>query len=155
MKVLIVPLFVIFFTISGKAQTVVSKDTSCSFLKNLRFKHGVDTIVVKGTLSALVQLAPFTTYEENFLKRRRVNIHKIGSEIEFQPENCTKAVLAPLMVFADKERFINSDNNGISIYVTCVVFEGYLGYTNHSPYVLVIKVAPQKPIAPHSPAGLP
>ena len=42
MKVLIVSLFVILFSITAKAQKVVGKDTSCSFLKNLKFKHGVD-----------------------------------------------------------------------------------------------------------------
>ena len=53
---------------------------------------------------------------------------------------------APLMDFDDKEHLFDGDNLGISIIVTCVVFEGYLGYTDHSSYVLVIKVVPKKPI---------
>ena len=50
------------------------------------------------------------------------------------------------MDFDDKEHLFDGDNLGISIIVTCVVFEGYLGYTDHSSYVLVIKVVPKKPI---------
>ena len=68
MRTLIILLFVICLSINVKAQTAISKDTSCSFLKNLNFKNDSDTLVIKGILVDLIQLAPFTTYDERFLK---------------------------------------------------------------------------------------
>jgi hypothetical protein len=118
MKILIVLLFIGCFAINCKAQTLTSQDTSCSFLKNLKFKHGVDTLVFNAVYLDLVEPGPFTTYEESFLKKRRVNLHKIGAELYFQPENCTKEFSASLMVFADKEDFLDGENLGKYMYNT-------------------------------------
>jgi hypothetical protein len=138
MKILIITLFFAGLTSIAGAQTTIGKDTSCSFLKNLKFKNGADTLVIRGTMVASIQLAPFTTYEESFLKKRGIDIKKIGTSIEFKPEHCTKNWVLPLMVHAGLGDLLNH-SEGKTITITCLVFNGYSGYKDHSPYVLVIK----------------
>ena len=143
MKILAIILFFASLALPGRAQTTIARDTSCSFLKNLRYKNGVDTVVISGTVVASVRLPPFSMYEERFLRKRGVDINKIGSSIEFRPGNCSGSFLMPLMVHADKGNFLDH-YNGKRIKLTCVVFQGYAGNKDHSPYVLVLRAVPEK-----------
>jgi hypothetical protein len=146
-KTLLTALVPIFFLMNANAQPVVKRDTACNFLKHLKFKKGVDTLVFKATYLSLFLLGPFTTYDERFFKKHKIDIHRFSnSELEFQPQDCSKSFSAPLMNFKDTAGLLNADNLGISVIITCVVFEGYAGYLDHSPLVLVIKAVPKKPI---------
>jgi hypothetical protein len=53
MKRLIFILFSIGLTVNSNAQTGVKNNTSCDFLRNLKFIHGLDTITAKATFNDL------------------------------------------------------------------------------------------------------
>jgi hypothetical protein len=145
MKILIALLFITSFSINAKAQTAVKQDTSCSFLKNLRFKNGVDTIVIKATYLDLVQLPPPLVSMEGFYRKQ-----KLSGQIHFKPENCSTEYIVPLKMFRDRDGLLTGGNLGLSVRLTCVVFKKYLHVYGNVPFFIVIKAVPEKPVGSKS-----
>ena len=89
MKSLIIALFIVGYSLNTIAQTTIQKNTNCSFFKNLKFKNGRDTIVVKAILYDYFKAPP------KLLKiNPSIYKYKFDSYISFQPENCLKNILS-------------------------------------------------------------
>ncbi|WP_426668585.1 hypothetical protein ACPPVU_20420 [Mucilaginibacter sp. McL0603] len=140
MRWLIVILCSVGFSYGITAQTNPTRQTQCDFLKNIKFRSGKDTIVIKAILHDIIEAPPrLITLKKS---PRSIYKYKFGSEIVFQPENCTKKYSAPLLDAAYDNHFLNSANLGITVYLTCVVFNEYFD-NNGMPDLIVINVAPK------------
>jgi hypothetical protein len=117
------------------------KDT-CSFLKNLKFKNGRDTNTIKATYIDLLQAPP-----ELIVKQRpKIYQYKIGSYLNFQPENCGLQFAIPLLAgkWVDSDNILNEHKLGAIIKLTIVVFnESFLN--KNEPDCLIIKVTSARP----------
>ncbi|MBS1525620.1 MAG: hypothetical protein JST19_08220 [Bacteroidetes bacterium] len=124
----------------------VSAQSQCDFLKNLKFKNGRDTIIVKAVLRDFLLAPPRTLFK----KPPAIYKYKFDSNILFQPENCDRNYEMPVISsrWVDPENILNSDNLGLTVYLTCVVFNES-ALTRGQPDCLVIKIksAIQSPIA--------
>jgi hypothetical protein len=128
----------IVLAVTGLNALAQPANDSCNFLKNLKFKNGRDTIVIKAVLRACLEAPP-----RLLNKHPSIYDYKFDSYIDFQPENCSKEYDEPLLNSAViKAQFLNGENLGITIYLTCVVFNEHSSYTNGDPDCLVIKVVP-------------
>jgi hypothetical protein len=122
MKRLIILLFAIGCSINGLAQAPASRDTSCDFLKNVKFKNGSDTVVVRATYWSITKISPGLIEIVKKLYKGVIRHNTFSSQIVFYPENCSRTYQGPIVDY--DPRMLNS-NAGITIYVTCVAFEGY------------------------------
>jgi hypothetical protein len=141
MKSLIIALLIVGYSLNTIAQTIIQKDTTCSFLKNIKFKNGTDTVIIKATLVDITPAPPPIIDLKN--PGRRINKYKFNSELWFQPENCTEKYYAPLKDSAYDETILNASGLGKIIYVTCVVFKEKT-YRQGWPDFMAIKVAAKK-----------
>jgi len=122
----------------------VSAQSQCDFLKDLKFRNGRDTIVVKAVLRDFLLAPP------RLMLKRPPGIYKyrFGSNILFQPENCSKEYQKPVLSArsVDKENILNGDNLGITIYLTLVVFDESV--LNKGEYdCLIIQISRSKPVS--------
>lgn len=129
----------------GLGVSAQSKTDSCSFLKNLKFKNGRDTIVVKAILRDFILAPPRLLLK----KAPSIYKYKFRSYLLFQPENYGRTYDTPIISSksVDPNNILNGDNLGLTVFVTCVVFnESTLA--KGLPDCLVIKVKPaiQTPI---------
>jgi hypothetical protein len=140
MRWLIVILCSIGLHYSLTAQTNPTRQTQCDFLKNIKFRNGKDTIVIKAILHDIIEAPPrVITLKKS---SRSIYKYKFGSKIVFQPENCTKKYSAPLLDAEYDNHLLNSDNLGITVYLTCVVFNEYFD-NNGMPDLIVINIVPK------------
>jgi hypothetical protein len=143
-KILLILLVVIGYASNASAQTSVTADTSCSFLKNIKFKNGVDTVVVKVLFRAYTEGS-----DEPRLKiladKKELSYGEYVSEdfgsnaFSFIPVNCTSRYDGTLSrkiydkTFIRKTKDLNAylkevfDVDTLKhdevIYLTCLVFE--------------------------------
>jgi hypothetical protein len=143
MRLIFIGVLSIFISASSIAQTT---SNACSLFKKLKFKNGRDTIVVKAILYGNVQAPPKLL---NVLPS--IYKYKFDGYVEFQPENCLQKYNEPILNSAAvKTQFLNGNNTGLTVYVTCVVFNEHFLHTNGDPDCLVIKITP----AIHSPIAI-
>ncbi|MBS1531912.1 MAG: hypothetical protein JSU01_16535 [Bacteroidetes bacterium] len=111
---------------SGMSAFAQSTMDNCNLFKNIRFKNGRDTIVVKAILRDFLQAPPRVIMKSGH--RPAIYKYQFSDYIAFQPENCDKKYMVPLLYSAAiKEPFTNDTKLGITIYATCIVFnEDYL-----------------------------
>jgi hypothetical protein len=126
---------------SGLFASAQSATDTCSFLKNLTFNNGRDTIIVKAVLLDYLQAPPRLITK----KPPRIYRYKFTSDVSFQPENCAKKYKKPVLSnVSDKEGIFEGDNLGTTIYLTCLVFnESFLN--KNEPDCLVIGISKKKP----------
>ena len=96
MKSLVIILTVILYSDHVRAQNAVVQDTSCTFLKNLTFKNGVDTVEVKAVYQDFLKGSDYQILKA--LDREKKIIYKEygvdTGEVEnsrslyFKPVNC-------------------------------------------------------------------
>jgi hypothetical protein len=113
-------------TIPGFSTLAQSKGDTCSFLKNLKFKNGRDTVVVKAVLRDFLQAPPRIIPKNG--RHPAIYKYRFSDYIAFQPDDCSKKYMMPILYStAAKDPFTNNTQFGITIYVTCIVFdENYL-----------------------------
>jgi hypothetical protein len=137
-------LFIVMFIASAFSALAQSAADNCDFLKNLKFKNGRDTIVIKATLRDFLEAPP------RIVRKSRsspvIYKYKFSDNIAFQPENCDLKYVMPLLYSAAvKEPFTANTKLGITVYLTCIVFnEFYLN--DDQPDCLVIRVSRKKPV---------
>ncbi len=137
MKSLIISLLIVGYSLNTITQATIQKDNNCSFFKNLKFKDGRDTIVVKAILYDYLQAPPkLSNIKPSIYK------YKFDSYIAFQPENCLKKYSEPILNAADPGKLLNGDNLGLTVYLTCVIFNEHFLNSNGDPDCLVIKITP-------------
>jgi len=143
MRSIFIGLLFVFTGISSIAQT---KAKSCDLFKNLQLKNGRDTVVVKAIFYSNVQAPPKLLNIQSSIYK-----YKFDSFIEFQPENCLKKYNEPLLNSVGvKDQLLNGNNTGLTVYLTCVVFNEHFLHTNGDLDCLVIKITP----AIHSPIAI-
>jgi len=127
---------IIMLTVLGLSSFAQSQ---CDFLKNLKFRNGRDTIMVKAILDAMVQAPPPIIYKG---KKPSIYKYKSYSQISFKPENCSEIFTIPISSKADADYLYKS--NGETIYLTCIAFNEHI--TNmRDPDCIVIRVSLKKP----------
>src|SRR5579863_320690 len=101
-------LFIGILLLVSRTSTLAQSTTdTCNFLKNMKFKNGRDTLVVKAILYD-VHMAP-----PRLLTKKHPTIYryKFGSEIAFNPVNCAKEYSEPLLDKAWDEKILKGSNN--------------------------------------------
>jgi hypothetical protein len=137
MKKLTILLFAIGCSISALAQTPTRQDTSCDFFKNVKFKNGSDTLVVKAVFQSVTRIPEGFIEIVKKLYKGVFQRNTFSSQIVFYPENCSRTYQGPIIDY--DPRMLNS-NAGITIYETCVAFEGYM-YDKDTPFFIVTNVS--------------
>ena len=110
----------------------------CSFLENLHFKKGTDTVVVKATILELGKMSD----RENLWDLEKIGKLKtkdFGYAIHFQPVNCAKAFyissrdtsIVALSLF-------NPRTIGQQYLLTCVIYQDYKLFDY--PFFIIEKV---------------
>jgi len=152
MKKIIVILFVIGFSFNATAQTTSMQDTTCSFLKNLTFKIGIDTIEVKATYDAFLEGSD-QTFLTILADKKKLDFgeymsHDESNSINFTPIGCLQSYQGTLSRKIYDKTFVRKTRNigefmkeivdidkmklGQVVYVKCIVFEDkdvfYNGY---------------------------
>jgi len=131
-------LVIIVFVASSLSALAQSATNRCDFLKNLKFNTGRDTIIIKATLLDFFLAPP------RLIKQKQPSIYKykFNSYIQFQPENSVKQYGEPFLhIGSDKENVLSGDNLGITVYLTCVVFNES-SLKKGEPDCLIIKITP-------------
>lgn len=143
---LIITILFLGFSISAIAQTTVKNDTSCSFLKNIKFKNGVDTVVVKVTFVDINPLSSLGRLDE--LKENGVDKSKFIYQLVFKPENCSKEYIGASSA-GNINRILKQNpfplSLTVTLYITCVAFNKYNYDNDGTPYFVVIKITTKKP----------
>jgi len=144
-------LIVIFFGISFSLNTIphvaIGQDTLCNFLNNIKYKNGVDTVVIKASYLGVTKISGNingTDFVNKLIKLHKGVIirNTFQSQIEFHSENCSEIYDGPLKYLDHNTLSLIS---GMTVYLTCIAFEGYK-YDNYAtPYFIVINVRRQKP----------
>jgi hypothetical protein len=119
-----------------------SAQSQCGFLKNLKFKNGRDTVVVKAILRDFLEAPPRIITKEGYSPA--IYKYRFSDYIAFQPESCSKKYMMPLLYSAAaRDPFTAHPQPGITIYLTCIVFdENYLRDQQYD--CLVIRVSRTK-----------
>jgi hypothetical protein len=142
---LISAILLISFSINVNAQSLVN-DSNCNFLKNVRFKNGIDTLVIKACFKDINPL-PSSGYLDE-LKEYGINKNKFNYQLVFEPENCSKEYIGPSSA-SNVNKILRKNPYPLfltlTVYVTCVVFEKYSYDNEGAPYFVVIKIATKKP----------
>jgi len=160
-SILFLPVYLFCFSMIGLAQIKVANNKACNFLRNLPFKNGTYTVIVKATFKGLFRSPDYITLKD-LEKAKKLKYKEFGvdtgeventSSISFVPERCTHLYSGPLI----RKTFYTSSNNtfkldlntlaeGKVIYLTCVVFEDRkYRYADGTPFFVVINVFTEKP----------
>jgi hypothetical protein len=159
MKKIIFTFFVISLSFNARAQGTAIQDTLCSFLKNLKFKNGVDTIEVKATLDDYHRgsdepVLKILGDEKKLLYSEYTNQKHGSSSLSFRPVNCQESYDATLSRKIYDKTFTRITNNigayikdivdmdnlkiGQVIYLKCIVFEENRFRDNYGTYFFTI-----------------
>jgi hypothetical protein len=134
---------IVFLTIStnAMAQSPAIRDTDCNFFKDLKFKNGLDTLMVKTTYLEAAKMIPISRRFETLDEERKIKSKAFTYQLGIQPEGCSKIYYGPSSYNGN----INNIRVGTVVYVTCIVFErrdlAYQGV----PFFVIIDVSVKKP----------
>lgn len=159
MKKLILIPFILLVILNASARIRQTQDTSCVFLRNLKFKKGVDTIKIKAAYYDFHRSADEPTLKILNKKERLsfndyVNSQIGASSISFTLEYCNKLYEGTLIrriydkAFVRKTKDIglymkdiidmNNLKSGQVIYLKCLVFEDEALKDNSGLYFFTI-----------------
>ena len=143
MKKIIFFLMITGLSVNAIAQKSIPGDTTCSFLKNLIFKNGVDTIVVKVTYNAIIRGSD-GTFLKLLADNKQLQFNEYVDDYEsialyFIPESCKKIYQGTLSRKIYDKTFVRKTYNigeymkeiidtdsfkiGQVMYLKCIVFE--------------------------------
>jgi hypothetical protein len=135
----LVILFCLFFLSKVQAQIPALSIKGCQVFKNLQYKNGRDTVVIKATFREIDKFAGNDRLNE-LIKLKSVGADDFDYQIGFIPENCSETYFAPA-----KEKRINSMLKSLKsdpeIYLTCVVFEKHEWEYQGVPFFVIIKAS--------------
>jgi hypothetical protein len=127
MKIYIIAILVL-FSLKASAQDITRARDNCDFLKNIHFINGVDTIVLKAHYLSVFSQGPELILKD-LEKKKMINAKSLDHTIGFQVVNCPKEFMAAYS-FKNKAAMdlMEKKPEGTTIYLTCIVFEGYYNY---------------------------
>ena len=138
----IILLLAISFSLNAMAQGR-NQDNECTFFKNISFKNGKHTIVIKATYHTITKLWPATPQLEALDKERRANKDEFTYAIYFKPDNCSKEYSGPCSYKGAIN--LSKMEDGTSFYVTCLVFRKYEFNPDGTPFFLVTQITLKQP----------
>jgi len=136
-------LFYLVFLGKVQAQIPALSVKDCQIFKNLQYKNGRDTVVIKAAFKDIAKFAGNDRLNE-LIKLKSVGADDFDYQMGFIPENCNETYYAPA-----KEKRINSMLKGLKsdpeIYLTCVVFEKREWEYQGVPFFVIIKASANNP----------
>jgi hypothetical protein len=139
----ILTIFSLCFSINAIAQIEPSEDYNCSFLKNLKFKNGVDTIMVKAVFKDAAEMVKGGSIFKTLDNEKKLKSKQFTYQIGFQPEGCLKIYYGPSNV--KNPQLINApDIIGKTVYIKCIAFEKREWEDRGIPFFVVIDVTIKK-----------
>ena len=138
-----------------KAQNLIERNENCDFLKNLTFKNGRDTIVIKATYEEFIEGSP-DPFLDDLGKNHQLKYNEFGvlppkkgeemgdsgSNMGLIPENCSELYYAVLSRKISYKGF--PQKMGTPVYITCVVFNNPKYVYRGLPYFVIINVKVRK-----------
>ncbi|HWD87924.1 MAG TPA: hypothetical protein VG367_07350 [Mucilaginibacter sp.] len=114
--------------VASAIQTPIVIPNRCTFLSNLHFKNGADTIVIKAMFHAVykpgIGLIVSDLGKSNLLKTNEYNYG-----IAFQVPGCDEKLVAPYhFKTATEKNLLEKQPEDTPIYLTCVAFQKYYSY---------------------------
>jgi hypothetical protein len=133
---------IVFLNIStnAMAKSPAIRDTSCNFLKKLKFKNGLDTLVVKTTYLEVANMIPISQRFETLDKEAKIKSKAFTYQLGIQPEGCSKIYYGPCSYKGN----INNVRSGTVFYVTCIAFERHDLEYKGVPFFVIIDVSVRK-----------
>lgn len=138
----LIVLFILSFSVGAFAQVKKAESSDCDLLKNLKFKNGTDTIVIKAVYSGLDELLGNEPIFNTLRKEGKAKKNSFNSQVTFKPINCEQEYIVP-----DASNAISAlklSNIGKQLYFTCVVFDRKDWYYKDTPFFMIIKVHTEK-----------
>ena len=157
MKKVIFHLIIVGLSVNAVAQKSIPRDTTFSFLKNLTFKNGVDTIEVKVTFDAILRGSD-GTFLKLLADKKQVEFNEYVYDYEsialnFTPEGCNRLYQGTLSRKIYDKTYVRKSNNigeymkeiidmnslkiGQVMYLKCVVFEDQVVYYHEYFFTIV------------------
>ena len=110
----------------------------CSFLENLHFKKGTDTVVIKATILELSKM-PDSEILNDLEKKGKLKAKDFGYAIYFQPVNCAKAFgISSRDTSVVALSLFNPRTMGQQYLLTCVFYQDYKLFD--FPFFIIEKV---------------
>jgi hypothetical protein len=146
-------IFVVLICTLSKGHAFSKVDSTCNFLKNIEFKNGVDTIIVKGRFHSFFRSPDYRILKEldkeKLIKYADFGEDKSGidesSAVSFFTGNCPTFYSGTLRNNIDPN-YISQLKEGDVILLTCIVFS--TKRFNHpeifkkdEPYFLILSVS--------------
>ncbi|MGF7038736.1 hypothetical protein [Mucilaginibacter lappiensis] len=159
MRKIVFVLFIIPFALNAMAQVRATQDASCTFLRSLKFKSGVDTIKIKASyydfhISSDEPILKILNKKEKLFLNDYVDSQIGASSVSFTPEYCNGLYEGTLSrriydkTFVRKTKDIalhmkdmvdmNNLKAGQTIYLKCLVFEDEKLKDNSGVYFFTI-----------------
>lgn len=108
----------------------------CGVFKNLKFKNGVDTVIIKAIYREMVASTPGGTLFKTLEKEKKFKSKMFTYDIGLQTEDCPEIVYAPSSV--KKTDILKNADLGEVFYFTCVVFENKAWEYKGVPFFVII-----------------
>ena len=137
----IITFLAIIFCVNAMAQSPITKKADCELLKNLHFKNGVDTVVVKAVYDDMTERAQGGPWMKTLIKEKKIRKDNFSSQIILRPVNCSEVFYAPTNA---NSRILNTAKLGIILNFTCVFFERREWEHKGVPFFVVIKASKVK-----------
>jgi hypothetical protein len=134
-----IKLLPVILTLSLPATSFAQAPLDCNFLKDLKFKNGTDTIVVKATYVDRIEVHTNGNAFNSLKKQGKVKTTGYDEQLTFKPINCKESYTAP-----DGSGDLNGlefSNIGKTFYFTLVAFERKDGYSKGVPFFVITKVS--------------
>ena len=108
----------------------------CDFLGDLHFNHGTDTIVIKANYQGYYKLMPLPVMKKLQLNKK-LNVKDFRYSVAFIPLGCSKRFGNPCRDSNGKAMsMMNKLSIGQTVYLTCVVYQGYYNFPNELFYTI-------------------
>ena len=137
MKNLAFVILVFFFHVCF-AQDNKSIRADCDFLKDLHFKNGTDTIVVRVSYQALYSQGTGLILKD-LERKKKLNAKILTNAIGFKVANYNRHFMGAYHVKNKTEMdMLDQLPEGSIVYLTCIVYEGYYNY--REPFFTIDKL---------------
>ena len=138
---IVVCLLIVTFALNSFSQKNAKKttqlpdqtDTNCGAFKNLKFKKGVDTIILKATYSEMVASTPGGSLFKTLDREKKLNSKMFTYDLGIKPDGCSEIVYAPSSI-----KTPGVLRNGKAYYFTCIVFENKAWEYKGLPFFVII-----------------
>ncbi len=134
-------IFILFFTLQSYSQIPVYKQ-GCTFLKDLHFKNGVDTITILAYKNASVRMPPYDNNLEKLNHAKKLNSKDFNYTVDFKVLDCSDRYIIACKDTSDFASKVNGNNYHKVVQLRCIVFEGYFEFSR--PYFIIDRVTAYK-----------